>query len=657
MNYIKISKIKALKLLDIIPIHLPYIIFSVVYVALAMHLPVSIYALSVHDDALFISNAYQLVQGKWLGSYSEFTLAKGVGFPVFLAINAFLGIPVTLLTAILYLFACGLFVNTLHKLGLGKYLLLIIFFIILFHPNLFQIRVIRDNIYPALTLIILSGVIRLVCVSVQEKLRIIKIVPYGLVFGLFWLTREEGVWIVPGILLLVFIKCVQLIKQNISLKEIFNRIAIFSLAAMLPIIMVASINYHEYGKFETVDFKGVAFTRALQSLNSVQAGPALPYLPVSFGKRQEIYKVSPSFLQLRSFLEVEGKGWASEGCKIYPTTCGDYAGGWFAWALRNAVATKGYYESPVRAADFYNRITKEIETACDNGLITCKSSPIPLMPNITVDQLKEFPGKIYQALELAMVQSPAAETGGGSLGAVSKLNKIRFFLGNPKTTLAPSEELIGLKGWFYSASKDWIKLVCSSKDKEIINNIERISSPDIVKHFNNPDANFQRFSFNVLEADDCKISLESLPASFLEIDSIMNKKNGSFKVGANSTIYFDEILRVKSYFIQSLPLKFKNTLSSLYKLVVPVIVFLGALAYAVSLIVTLVLKKRFDNISIVSTMLWCLFFSRVFLLVLVDISSFPAINTLYMQPAFPVLCLAALLSMQLIFSRNKSATR
>jgi hypothetical protein len=51
-------------------------------------------------------------------------------------------------------------------------------------------------------------------------------------------------------------------------------------------------------------------------------------------------------------------------------------------------------------------------------------------------------------------------------------------------------------------------------------------------------------------------------------------------------------------------------------------------------------------------MLWCLLFSRIFVLVLVDISQFPAINSLYMSAGFLIICLASFLSLQLIFSNK-----
>jgi hypothetical protein len=623
------------------------------YLILAMNLPVSIYTGAVHDDALFWGHAYQIVKGDWLGAYSKMTLAKGPGFPLFLAANAVLGIPITLLIALLYLLACALIANTLRELGLSRYLVLIIFVVILFHPALFPIRIIRDNIYPALSLIIIAGVIRLVFAPSPQDQRLVNAVPYGLVFGFFWITREEGIWIMPGLFVLLFLKALQLKKQNLPIKGVFYRFACFSLIATLFVSLIALINYQKYGKFEVVDFKGKAYSQAVKSLNSVDIGPDLPYVPVSLAKRQEIYKVSPTFSQLKDYFEDKGKGWTKFGCAIYPTTCGDYAGGWFAWALRDAVAGKGYYDSPVRAAEFYNNITKEIETACDVDVIKCKANPVPLMPNITMTQLKELPVKIIEALKLAMIQFPLQDTGGPSREPLDQLQRVRLILRSPLTTPAPSEQRIELNGWYYSTNRDWIGLNCSMNGTKIKRHVDRISSPDIAEHFKDPNANFQRFSISVPGNEDCGISTDASPSINFPITALLEKQKSGFKVGENGTLFVDQILQTKNYSkMQDLALKFKNLLANLYKSIIPILVLSGAFAYLVYLIFIFSRRAPISDIFIISTMMWCLFFSRIVLLVLIDISSFPAINSLYMSAAFPILCLAALLSLQLFFGKK-----
>lgn len=624
-----------------------------------MNLPVSIYTGAMYDDALFWWNGYHIFQGNWLSTYNQMTLAKGPGFSFFLAANAVLGTPVTLSIALLYIFACGLIANTLHDLGINKYFVLTIFVTILFHPALLPTRIIRDNIYPALSLIIISGVIRLVFVPLPSDCRLLRIIPYGLALGLFWITREEGIWIMPGLMILLVLKIFQLRNQNFSNKEVVIRFTFFSFVAIVFVSLIALINYYNYGKLEVVDFKGNAFSNAVKSLNGVDVGPEIPYLPVSFAKRQEIYKVSPTFGQLKEFFEVTGKGWNSNGCKIYYWTCGDYAGGWFAWALRDAVASKGYYDNPLRAAEFYNNITKEIKTACIAGFIKCRTNPIPLMPNITLTQIKKLPSKAVEAIKLAMVQSPVPQTAGPSLGPLVQLEKTRLFLRNPLTTPASEEQRFNLSGWFYSTGRDWLVLNCSTNGTRVKKDIERVISPDIAKHFKNTAANYQRFSINVSIDENCSISTDSLAENKLKINSLLGKQKTTIFIGEHGTLNFDNISETGNHFNHEFPLKFKNSLVNLYKLIIPIIVILGALAYLSYFILALFRKAPITDFFIASTMLWCFVISRIIIIILVDISSFPAINTLYMSAAFPILCLAALLSLQLVFTNktNQAVSR
>ncbi len=65
-------------------------------------------------------------------------------------------------------------------------------------------------------------------------------------------------------------------------------------------------------------------------------------------------------------------------------------------------------------------------------------------------------------------------------------------------------------------------------------------------------------------------------------------------------------------------------------------------------------KAKITDLFIITTSLWTLFFSRIFLLALVDVSSFPGINQLYMAPAFPIMCLASSLSIYLLLYNRKN---
>src|SRR5688572_30815349 len=78
-------------------------ILSLIYCFVVVHTPLVLYPGAPHDDGLYISLGRFLAEGLWLGPFNEFTLMKGPGYPLFLAVSNWLGIPVSLAHA---LFRC-----------------------------------------------------------------------------------------------------------------------------------------------------------------------------------------------------------------------------------------------------------------------------------------------------------------------------------------------------------------------------------------------------------------------------------------------------------------------------------------------------------------------------------------------------------------------
>ncbi len=98
------------------------------------------------------------------------------------------------------------------------------------------------------------------------------------------------------------------------------------------------VNLTAYGSFAGVDSQESNFVGAMQALQNVRVGKPIPYLPVSRPARLKIYEISPAFASLKKYLDPPGTPVWQWGCAPYPLTCGDIAGGWFFWALRDAVA-------------------------------------------------------------------------------------------------------------------------------------------------------------------------------------------------------------------------------------------------------------------------------------------------------------------------------
>ncbi len=205
------------------------------------------------------------------------------------------------------------------------------------------------------------------------------------------MTREEGVWTIPALILIlgtVFVRLV--IHPHLGWEQKLKRSAV---VLIVPLIVFSSTlapvlvsNQLLYGKAMLTDMKDGNLKAAYGALTRVKPASWHPYIPVSRQVRQQIYAISPAFNHLSPFLEKDLlEQWSEPGCRLY-NICNDYAGVWLIWALRDALQLAGYYETPQTASAYYNRLALEINAACSAKKLDClppdQPSSAPGMPPI-----------------------------------------------------------------------------------------------------------------------------------------------------------------------------------------------------------------------------------------------------------------------------------
>jgi len=531
---------------------LPYLLFSILYLCIAFNLPISINTAAIHDDAWFMQNAEHILNDRWLGPYSQMTLIKGASYPIFLAVNKLLHAPIQLSLSFLYLLACFWMAILFRKSGASYLLALTLFIVILFQPAIFPLRIVRENIYPALLLISFCG-IAYICNQTHQLKNKFILLSSGISAGLFWTTREEGEWVIPAVLIVVLYGFYIRFKDYVELKVFLKNLAWYFCFAFIPIIIIASINLSRYGSFQLADTQNSAFVNAINSINNVSIGSEESYLSAPYKKRELIYHVSPSFAELREYFEVTGKGWTTHGCSLYPNTCGDYANGWFIWALRDGVNSLGYYSSASSANNFYHRITAEISHACKAGSLVCVNNLIPYSPKLTEESIKALPNTMLLAIRATLYKEGHPLIGDPSNGNPTELKKMMGLLGSKK-------------------------IVASDPQKQT----------------------FSRLSIFSLQAKKMLLQLYSLLSVPLSLAGIVGMIGVSIQL-----------------------IRRQATLS-----------FLAIFAFS----------------------LWILYFSRVFLISIIDATSFPTLavsDNLYLLPAFPLLTAASIVSLGALLSTTK----
>ncbi len=342
------------------------------------------------DDRLFVTLADYLAKGQWLGPYTYLTLAKGPVYPMFIAGSFLLGLPLGFSQQVAYAAACWLVVKALKPAIARESALFLVFALLLWNPMSYEVmvlgRVLRQNIGTPLALAVFAGVAGL---ALRSDRPLGKQVGWGLLlgfsFGLFWLTREEGVWILPlGVIVAVGVALRRIFTGGFSgLRGLAGAALLATGAAWAVIAGVSAMNLKHYGWYGTVEFRAPEFLDAYGALQRVYPRGQIPMVPVSRAARERIYAVSPAFTALKPWIDgPDGEAMAA-GCTYLtgrPKQEREVAGGWFVWLLREAVWRSGNAPDAHTELNFYARLAREVNTACESGKLKAGAPRSGMMP-------------------------------------------------------------------------------------------------------------------------------------------------------------------------------------------------------------------------------------------------------------------------------------
>lgn len=666
----------------IFPVYSYVIVLCCVYAIVVVHTPMTLYPGAQHDDGLYMKLGQSLSEGNWLGPFSQYTLMKGPGYPAFLALNNWLGIPISLGHALFHCFTVTFFVATCQRFIRSHLICAIFLALLLWHPisldGAWLLRVYREEIYYGQTLLVLGLMLWVLFCPVRSQHRRFYAVVAGAILGWFWLTREEGVWIVPALVFMALVAALRIFRNRWDLfrdpRDAFNDPWLRGLAVALSIvigvfastqIIFKSINWFVYGKFVGVDVKEANFQRALRAINSVRSGGTKPFVPITYATMKRVEVVSPAFASLAAYFDGPGKGWEVHGCGIIPSTCGEIAGGWFLWALRDAAAAAGHYSSPNEASVFFGKLADEISAACASGKLECKPQLIAEMPPISwPDVIRRLLPRYIDAVHLLILSNPPLQFN-MSAGTENSLAHVLRFLNYPLHT-KPSEsstsDIYTLAGWYYKAKDAWIIAEVRTATGAVVDSkFERRGSPDIQRAFKDPDASGQRFLLSTRCSDDCVLRLrtrdgETIEKSFAEL----RKTPIGFDLGDGHVFIdvadFQPDPKYTPSRFDGLCAQIRKAVMVSYSWFFQPILAAGLIAFFYSALVFW--KTAIWNVCFVMALVcWGLVYERTTLLLLIDATSFPAVQAFYLAPAYYLLVSGAVLSMAAWYQLSKPNQR
>ena len=373
----------------------------------AYFLPVNLISYLIHDDFLFYRLADNISQNHWLGDYQATTLIKGFVYPAFLALAIKIQISMRILEAVLVCASAYYFVSSLQRFFKPKFLL-VLFALLLFYPLQYgatEFRLVRDAIYPQLLLLIFTALFFLYQRSAQKFgwNQVCHILIFSVSIFLFFNTREEGIWIIPalGIFMLV---CLWAYYQNANLRGVCISGVLAALIFAALHMGLLAMNHKVYGSSMTTIFKTKPYQEAYAALQRASSH-RLPLDGMAHVDWPDIFKVSPAASELKPF--IDGKHyahWASIGCAAIRALNNNMAllncdqsvpVGHFPYAFLDAIDSAGYKSLP-QVLSYLDRLTQQINLACDERRIDCK----PYTGNVIEFGLLQTPGAVSRIAEL-----------------------------------------------------------------------------------------------------------------------------------------------------------------------------------------------------------------------------------------------------------------
>jgi hypothetical protein len=639
------------------PIFNSYLIAMIVaYTVVAVHTPITLYPFAMHDDGLFMSLGRSLAEGRWLGRFEQFTLMKGPGYPAFLAVANWLGISISLAHAMFHCFAITFFVVICHRFVKSPVISALLFALLLWHPvtlTVFMLRVFREQIYYAQVLVVLATFSAALFYVRKTKQRILFGGFGGAMLGWFWLTREEGIWIVPAIVVLVLAAALRAFRER-RVRELVAPLSIVIAVFAATQIGFRAVNWAVYGKFVGVDVKETNFERALGALHSVRSGGVQAFVDVTRGARQRIYAVSPTFASLKEYFDGPvAVGWVDMTCELHLEACGEIGAGWFVWALRHAASNEGHYSSPTKASAFFGQMADEITSACKRGDLECAPQLISMLPPVSWAEIagRMLP-RYVKAFNLLLLLRPPLQFN-ESRGTPESLAQSLRFLNYPlHTRLSDNMDALDtymVSGWYYRSGADWFSVALrSSGGSSMRVEFDRISSPDLQSLFKDEQASRQRFVIRTHCNDECMLALQTPDGDKLE------KKLGQIRATpivlelGKGRFHIDRTdVQPNQYYVRT-PLdeicgRIRIIVLSWYHLVFVPVLILGGVAF---LLTTMLFWKQAGSNACYALALasWLLVAVRTTLLVFIDATSFPTVNGIYLSSAYFLLVSGAVLS-------------
>jgi hypothetical protein len=381
-----------------------FLVACLAFAAISLSLNISnstIILAGPYDSELHVEMARSLAAGEWLGGYDYMSLVRLPLYPAVMAMGSILDIRFPIIQHSLLLIGFLLLVAALRETGTSRKRCIFVFLLLAFNPLTLILPqlVVAETLGIAILSAVFAG-----CIGVYGNFNgntsrfFFWLLVLVASFGIYTHNRAEGMWIIGLLIVLVL-----MMLLRFSIKAFYLRYCLILLLPLLSMNLIgnyiSALNNRTYSVYTTTDLAEPNFSSAMNWMTRVSPESHRVQVPITAAAFAEIYKVSPSFLELKDQidLQLDGGPWLQFGCD-WMGVCDELSGGWSVWAIREAAHIAGHHRSALQASQFYAAVANEVQQGCESGLISCTSNFTgnPVAPPLRIEY---FPKILMSSFE------------------------------------------------------------------------------------------------------------------------------------------------------------------------------------------------------------------------------------------------------------------
>lgn len=364
------------------PISYVMALLAVLRVLISQTLGVWFPAGQIWDDSLLME--YADLAGHFKNP-NRSGLLKTMGYPLFLKAVSISKLPYTIILGLLWVVA-ALFVYFLVKrvndkkrgIALGFYVYT------LFLPQAFDYwsgtRLYRNGMIAPFVIVTLVMMIHVILdAKNSEKYLCRDSVILGLAFAYTYYIKEDGLWLMACLLLVILITVLFIIVKDRSVRaRMISRTAI----SLIPVIVwlaatlgYKAINYKFYGVFDINTRTESEYGRFIEKVYKTESVNRSLLVWAPYDAIDAVFGASETLSAEPKLLEAIHESVWAEDLSVGHEIPGDH----FAFALREEMYSLGMYESEAALKEFFKKVNAEVDSAFKSGKLTKAGDRIQLL--------------------------------------------------------------------------------------------------------------------------------------------------------------------------------------------------------------------------------------------------------------------------------------